>query len=697
VRRVVVRSLAVLLVGLAALAGILYYASTVDGRAPLVERIALTQHLSTDESVALTTTSIEVTFSEVVDHATAEVAFRIDPEVAGAFSWSGAVVVFTPAERLPLETEFSVRVDPGVRDEAGNEMADGSSALAFTTVGHPGIASSQPAQGEAGVALEEPLVLTFTTLMDTASVESALQIIPGLAYEASWSGEELTLTPTHPLQEDRAYTLRIGTDARDAEGIPLGEPYELRFTTARTSLQVETLFPADETVGISPSTPVAMVFDRELADDDAGDRFSIEPEVAGSLEVRELPGAAGIERPGLVALVFDPSGTLEPNTTYTVSLAAGVAASDGSRLAAEVSWRFTTGAPPATLSNLVAFISDRAGIDNLWTMNPDGTGQRQLSAELSPVVSYAVAPNGRLLVVGDGARIVQLRPDGSDRTVLTPDDVLEFDPAYAPDGSALAFGRTDAQTGAGLGIWLRSPDGGDATAVELPAGAGPTPAPTDGAGAPVLRAPRFSPDGTALAFVDVTNGRVGLLELGERELVSVRWAATSPPAWLPDSSAMLLGGLVEPLHVATEAGPLPALDPATLGMDAIRLASQDVALLERGAASVSPLHLEAGAARPAAGGGGRFLFVTVQPGTAGIGGELWYAARRGVTPRHLLDDGGSPVISASFGLEADTVLAVRRAEDDALPREDAGIWLLDLAGGDGEQLSEDGWLPRWLP
>jgi hypothetical protein len=68
-----------------------------------------------------------------------------------------------------------------------------------------------------------------------------------------------------------------------------------------------------------------------------------------------------------------------------------------------------------------------------------------------------------------------------------------------------------------------------------------------------------------------------------------------------------------------------------------------------------------------------------------------------VTPRHLFDDGGSPVISASFGLEADTVLAVRRAEDDASPRADAGIWLLDLAGGDGEQLSEDGWLPRWLP
>jgi hypothetical protein len=644
---------------------------------------------------------VEVTFSEAVQAQSAEAAFRIDPGVDGAFSWSGTTLTFTPAERLPLETQFSVLVVAGVRDEAGNATDQDSAPLNFTTVGHPLIVASQPEPGTDEVALDAPIVLEFSTLMDTASVEAALRLSPRASYVASWSEDELTLSFRQPLAEGRQYTLQIGTDALDAEGIPLGEPYELQFTTVRTSLEPAILFPADETVGVSPHSPIAVVFDRELASADApDDAFRIEPAVAGTVAVRELPGAAGLATPGLTALVFQPSGPLQSNTTYTVTLDAEMVAADDSRLSSPVSWRFTTGAPPAALSNQVVFLSDRAGIANLWTMNPDGTGQRQLSAELSPVTAYAVAPSGRFLVIGDGARLVQLRPDGSDRRVLTPDDVLEFDPAYAPNGSALAFGRADAETGEGLGLWLRSPDGGDPTRLSLPdeQGADPTPSPTDGAApGPVLRAPRFSPDGEALAFVNVTDGRLGVLELSGDSLSTAEWGATSPPAWLADSTGVLVGGLAEPPTRPPSAGPLPALDPAALDLSAIQLAAQQVGRLDRGARGVVTLDHDPGASRPATGSLGRYMFVVVRPGTPGEAGELWYAARPGATLRRLLGDGGSPVTSAAFGLEPDSVLAVRSGEDGSGAQDGSGIWLVDAASGRGTQLSEDGWLPRWLP
>ena len=70
------------------LGGILYVASTVDSRPPLVERVGADAALAAD-AVALTTTSIEVSFSEAVDHASAEAAFSTDPAVDGSFSWSG--------------------------------------------------------------------------------------------------------------------------------------------------------------------------------------------------------------------------------------------------------------------------------------------------------------------------------------------------------------------------------------------------------------------------------------------------------------------------------------------------------------------------------------------------------------------------------------------------------------------------------
>jgi len=111
-RATLFRTLAVLGIGLAVLAAILYYASTNDGRPPTVLDITLTQHLTGDPQMALTTSSIEVDFSEPVDHGAGQAAFEITPRVAGSFSWSAASLTFTPAARLPLKTDFVVSIGP---------------------------------------------------------------------------------------------------------------------------------------------------------------------------------------------------------------------------------------------------------------------------------------------------------------------------------------------------------------------------------------------------------------------------------------------------------------------------------------------------------------------------------------------------------------------------------------------------------
>ena len=157
-------------------------------------------------------------------------------------------------------------------------------------------------------------------------------------------------------------------------------------------------------------------------------------------------------------LRFLPSGQREPNTTYEVTLATGLVATDGA-LAEPAIWRFTTRRTAGLAEQQIVFLSDRNGIGNLWAIEPDGTGQRQLSAELSPITMYAVAPDGRSLVVGDGVAWSRSRPAVAVQT-LTPDGVLEIDPAFSPNGSRIAFGRVDPLTGAGLGLWTRSAAGG---------------------------------------------------------------------------------------------------------------------------------------------------------------------------------------------------------------------------------------------
>src|SRR5690606_37165170 len=124
------------------------------------------------------------------------------------------------------------------------------------------------------------------------------------------------------------------------------------------------------------------------------------------------------------------SAPLPANTTFSVTLAPGIAAVEGGGLPEPIAWTFTTGAPSPALSNQVTFLSDRAGVTNVWAMNADGTNQRQLSVELAPVLDYAVAPDGTSIVVADGHRLVFSRPHGSERRVLTADGFVEFDPSY---------------------------------------------------------------------------------------------------------------------------------------------------------------------------------------------------------------------------------------------------------------------------
>lgn len=690
VRGASLRTLGAFAVGMLVLGGILYVASTVDARPPTVARIALTHHLSADDGVALTTTSIEVVFSETVDRGSAQRAFSIAPSVAGAFSWAGATMTYTPADRLPLETDFVVRIGPGVRDPGGNVMT-APVQLAFVTVGHPTVVASQPLPNAGDVPLDAPIVLQFSTLMDTASVEDALAISPDLRFTTAWAGERLTLTPDEPLVEGQRYLLRLATSARDSAGTPLEVPFTLSFQSVRSGLSAAIRFPEDGLEGVSTATPIALVFDRELDPDSVEpDAFTIEPNVSGSLTVITAPGAAGMREPERRVLRFVPNEALAPNTSYRVTLGAGVTGADGASLASPITWRFTTGSPLASLSNQIVFLSDRAGIDNLWAMNPDGSGLRQLSAELSPITSYALAPDGRSFIVGDGAILVRQGADGRGRQPLTDQaGVLEVDATYAPNGAEIAFARIDALTGEGLGLWTRSSSGGDARRIEMPAELGAEPSPStepSDVSQPVMRVPRYSPDGAALAFVDLS-GRVGVLELPRDRLTTARFAAVNPPEWLPDSSGLLLsgspGGSLEPVQPGQ---PVDAFDPASLRLSSFELGGLRLARLYRGAGAVELVDQVAGAARPRAGEVGRYLFIQVQPGAPDAAGTLLLSDANEQASQVI--EGGPPVVVAAFGPQARTVVAGRL---------DAGIWLIDVASREGRQLTTEGRQPSWLP
>jgi len=168
----------------------------------------------------------------------------------------------------------------------------------------------------------------------------------------------------------------------------------------------------------------------------------------------------------------------------------------------------------------------------IWVMNADGTGQTEVTSGFQDGPP-AWSPDGERLIFTRDGRLAIVNVDGTGLTQLRP-AIFADHPTWSPDGTKIAFVDN-------TGLWVVSPDGSGLTRlIENTLDS-----------APVTQAilPDWSPDGTRIAFVnhlcqqepcygdeptvlEVVNadgsGRVGLLG----------GAAYLYPAWSPDGTKL---------------------------------------------------------------------------------------------------------------------------------------------------------------
>jgi Tol biopolymer transport system component len=666
------------LAALAVLSGVLYNAIMVDRIPPTyVVQVSSTS----SNGLAMSLTSIDVTFSEPVKHDTAEAAFSITPTVAHTYFWQGLKLIVTPSAKLPLNTKFHVHMASGVQDLAGNAQG-GTGDIDFTTVGPPQVVAVVPAKGSQSVGVDDSIVITFDRFMDTQKVLAGLALRPDISYQASWNGPVLTLNPTKSLEYATTYTVTIGAPAVDTDGTQLAA-YSMSFKTASVGLRATGLIPAPNVAGVNIHSQIAVTFDGPLDPSSISGAFKITPSVSGSTKAISLANdrpasdkaSASPTSSGPNVLVFTPDNALTPHTTYTVTMGTSVKKADG-EVASAQSWTFTTGEAPGNALNQIAFISNRSGVENVWLMNPDGTNQREVTYELSPVSGYDISGDGMTLAYSVSGVVKKMSLSGDNLTTLTPGGDLEYGPTFSPDGTGVIVGRRDA-SGNDLGYWRYPLVTGTDTKQIAPDGA-----PNPGSGSPGAAsatgrvgmsqwAPRIAltPDGKTMLIVRGADDALELVDTtGANKPVVLGLIGNSCPVWVQSDGAFYVAGSSDKgstwsLWRVTPAGAMTNVGPAV----------SDIATTERTGVGALAWIIE---------------------GTDGSN-HLAYSALPGGSPTLLTDESTYDESTPSFSPDGSAVVFARSASGSGGTSQ--GIWRVSTDGTGLTNLSTDGSYPTWIP
>lgn len=185
---------------------------------------------------------------------------------------------------------------------------------------------------------------------------------------------------------------------------------------------------------------------------------------------------------------------------------------------------------PGTLTERIAFVSDRDGNEAVYVMDATGDAVSRLTRNRVGVKDQfpAWSPDGSLIAFQsdrDGnAEIYVMRADGSEQVNLTNDPARDEKPAWSPDGTQIVFSSyRDANTD----IYVVNADG-SGEPVRL----------TEDAGYDVD--PSWSPDGRQIAFVSRRNNQIDLYVMQSdgtlQQPLTDDQALEKEPSWSPDGS-----------------------------------------------------------------------------------------------------------------------------------------------------------------
>jgi hypothetical protein len=300
-------------------------------------------------------------------------------------------------------------------------LGTGSISLSTTsgyTAPQPQVLTVSPVTGSTGVPLNARITATFSQALDPATVTSTNFSVKSGGTSVgspalSSDGKTVTLVPTNLLAPNTSYTIYIGTGIKSSTGNPLLSYMSSSFSTGTgtdtTPLAVTGVNPADGSSGVGTNSAVSVQFNKQV------NAASIN---SGTMTV----SSGGVNIPGKIAMTsgntmvtFTPDRSLDPQTTYTVSISTALTDIANNALASVFTSTFTTSTGIDNLQPEVVSISPASGSVNV----PQNTiitvtfSEPMTPVSINPSTFYVSGPGGVVngtITIGDGDTTATFTP-----------------------------------------------------------------------------------------------------------------------------------------------------------------------------------------------------------------------------------------------------------------------------------------------
>jgi len=339
--------------------------------ATLVGRSAVISETASEQ--AARTTHVTATFNKKIDSKTITGSSFIVKVVGGStvdgnvtYSASDSTAVFIASNKFPDNTQYEARVTTAVKDLIGNALQqDYVWTFSTGTTILPIVIATSPINLATNVAFNKVITATFSVPMDQSTITLSTFTLTKAGVtvlgDVSTTGAVASFTPKLPLSSFTVYTAKISAGVMNLDASAMANDVTWTFTTADIVPRVITTDPLKAATNVPLDKTVSAIF--SVAMNSTTITTSTFTLMNGAVNVIGVVGYSG------TTATFNPNNDLLSNTLYIATIKARVKNTNGTSLAKDTVWSFTT----ETVSAPYVTSTDPSDQDASVTLNQDVT------------------------------------------------------------------------------------------------------------------------------------------------------------------------------------------------------------------------------------------------------------------------------------------------------------------------------------